>query len=270
MTIAVIWQEESFLWAVADTRFSRVSGADAQRITDHGPKLLPLTVVIRQPSASGFFDSVRFQTTLGFLYAGATAPALSTHALCTAALQNLITDPEHALPTLASIARFVGRTAERYMIDWGQNAPNHACFSAFVFGWCGAENALQAFHILPKIKERLIVDTSRVDLREPVAIGSGARDFKLRLDTLRHDGDKFGRTSRLPLLAVESLIADGTRDDIGGDIQLGYANQAGLQIASRCRPQTRGKPHAVMTFLGIDVLEIGPVGSCAIGMSGIA
>lgn len=272
MTVAVVWREESFLWAVADTRISRPGSNGAQSITDHGPKILPLPVVVRQPGTSGFYERERVRRTLGFVYAGATGPALSAHALCAAALQNLIIYPNAASPSLAEIAAFVARNSERYMRDWGRLArrPTEACFTALIFGWCDVHQELQVHKITPKINDQFAVCSEGLDVSKPIAIGTGAQTFGTRLDELYGDGDPHGRTARLPLLAVESLVASQDRDDVGGDIQIAYATRLGLQVMTRTRPRVIGQSAAYATFLGIDADELGSVGHCRIGLTSLA
>lgn len=234
VTVAVVWREPDGLWAVADTRLSgRLSRSPmAQLVTDHGPKLFPLAVTVWRKSSSGFFNDLRSQNIIGYLYAGFSGPALATHALCAAVLQSLITRDGRE-PTLAEVAEFIRTTADRYMRDWGVLSPAHCRFCAFVFGWCNVTQRLETYQIVPSGKDQLVVELSLVDDSEPKAIGSGSEEFSAQLEKLRTEGDPFGRTARLPLLAVERLVQDEVRDDVGGDIQLGVVTHAGLKITSR-------------------------------------
>jgi hypothetical protein len=271
VTIAVVWREENALYAAADTRFSSPGATTVtQRVTDHGPKLFSLPVIIRQPDAAGFFDSIRYQTTIGYMYAGQIGPALATQALCATVLQNLIVIPHLPIPKLSEIVEFIRMAAERYMRNWAELNPRFARFEAILFGWCCIEGELQAYQFAPKVEDRLNVKTQRLDLSEPVAIGVGTTAFTQRLESLRADGDPFGRSRRLPLLAVESLVLTEARDDVGGDVQIGYVTSHGLRIMARTRPIVPGKPQAKTTFLGIDTEELGHIGSCEFGMMSLA
>ena len=53
LTLVAVWRAEDPLMAVADTRIVRAPG---NVLTEHGPKLLPITVVCKQPGPSGLFD----------------------------------------------------------------------------------------------------------------------------------------------------------------------------------------------------------------------
>jgi hypothetical protein len=76
--------------AIADTRIARSAG---NVLTEHGPKLLPITVVCRQPGASGFFDKEIHRADIGFAYSGSTLSALAAHALASILCSNLTSNP---------------------------------------------------------------------------------------------------------------------------------------------------------------------------------
>jgi hypothetical protein len=84
------------------------------------------------------------------MYAGENGPALATHALCAAVLQNL-----HVInnrdPRLYEIAEFIRARAERYMRDWGERRPDHWKFTALIFGWCNVNHQLEAYQLIPEL-----------------------------------------------------------------------------------------------------------------------
>lgn len=270
MTVATIWEESGLLWAVADTRFSvRGETTPWQPVTEHGVKLFPLSIIVRAPGTNGFFDAVALQTTIGFMYAGENGPAFATYAFCSSVLQNLVVT-NGDMPRFADISNFIARSAERFMRDWGSRWREHWRFEAFVFGWCARCSLLQTYKLQPRTSDGLAVQVERIDTGTPAVIGSGAPAFREQLRLLQQGGDTFGRTARLPLLAVEQLVANEVQDDVGGDIQIGTVDRNGLRIATRVRPEVAGQSSAKITFLGIDTLDLGSIGSCDIGFRGIA
>src|SRR5262249_7691143 len=168
MTVVAIWSEESRLWAVADTRFSAKGFAEQQTLTDHGPKIFLLPVIVREPGSN--FGNVKHFTQVGFAYAGAVNPALSTHALCNAVLQSLFCAGEQP-PPLSSIANFVSTISLRYMNDWGITNPRGALFSSFVFGYCIRARRLQAYQIEPITDGLLTTSVKRIKTETPISIG---------------------------------------------------------------------------------------------------
>jgi hypothetical protein len=267
MTIAVIWEEDQGVWAVADTRISTPGITTVvQPITDHGPKIFSLPLAIRQPSS---FD-IRLQTSIGYAYAGSAGPALAAHALCSAALQNLVASNGRN-PSLGEIADFISIVAKRYMRNWAERWPNNWEFTALIFGWCQINARLEAYQLVPSIKTEIQVESRCVDLSAPMSIGSGAAEFRRQFQIFVDSGqDSVGRSKRLPLLAVENIVERHVREDVGGDVQLGYATSSGMRILSRSRPLNPCTSQVSTTFLGIDTRELRQVGPCFFGMWSLA
>jgi len=188
----------------------------------------------------GFFDAIKLQTTVGYMYAGENGPALATHALCAAVLQNLnATNAQN--PSLREIAEFVRATAERYMRNWGERWSDHWKFTAFIFGWCHVNQRLETYQLVPSLQERIEVRCQLVDTSSPVSIGSGATEFFAKLEELRTEGDEWGRTDRLPLIAVEqspkklaaiSTASSGTR---AWRCRMNLTSEIKASLAERCR-----------------------------------
>jgi hypothetical protein len=176
------------------------------------------------------------------------------------------------LPSLADIVDFVARTAERYMRDWASRYSLVAGgFEVFVFGWCPVKRELEAYLIAPsQISGTFRTNSNKIALTDAAAIGAGADEFRQRLAQFTQNGEPWGRTARLPLVAVESLVEDATRDDVGGSIQLALATRAGVRFFARCSPIVKGQPAAVIRFLGVDTYSLNTVGDCRIGMPAMA
>jgi hypothetical protein len=133
MTLVAVWRSEARLMAIADTRIIKSA---ANVLTEHGPKLMPISVRGRQPGSSGFFDREAFQFDIGFAYSGATLPALSTHALASSLLGNLAGLSGAPVPSMNEIATFIGAASAEYMREVGELSGHGALFSALVFGFC--------------------------------------------------------------------------------------------------------------------------------------
>jgi hypothetical protein len=268
MTIAIVWREADGLWAAADTRFSNPGSADsAQILTDHGPKILPLPITVGQPGPAGFFDQIQPIAAIGFVYAGGIVPALSTHAFCSAALQRLISNTGSRRPTLRELSTFIGHMAERYIREWGQLHPSGALFKAIIFGWCGVQEAMEAYLLAPSIDPQLSVKISRIDLDRPFAIGSGAPEVQDQLNLLQPPANPT-MPVREPLRILEGLIGQERRHDVGGSVQLAYATSAGISFLGRTRPihDSAGRPIPISDFLGLNVEELPSVGPCKISI----
>src|SRR5258705_2460528 len=95
--------------AIADARIVRTAD---NVLTEHGPKLLPITVVCKQPGASGFFDKEVYRSDIGFAYSGSTLSALAAHALSNTLLSKLVGMP-HPHEQFGIDRRPSGRAIER-------------------------------------------------------------------------------------------------------------------------------------------------------------
>jgi hypothetical protein len=180
--------------AIADTPIIRTAG---NVLTEHGPKLLPISVVCKQPGASGFFDKEVYRSDIGFAYSGSTLSALAAHALSTTLLSNLIGAPGAPPPSLAEIAYFIGSASEKYMHEVCQLEPRTGRFAAIVFGWCPQQGALRTFEIQPKATStQFWVNVHERNLSPIKSIGLKWRAF--------------------PLSLISMVAADCTTNSLGG------------------------------------------------------
>ena len=159
--------------AVADTRIVRTSG---NVLTEHGPKLLPIAVVCKQPGATGFFDREVYRTEIGFAYSGSSLSALAAHALSSTLLSKLIGAPNAPPPALNEIAFFVAGASAEYMREVCQLAGRDGMFSSIVFGFCPQTRVLRAFRLNPVIEGA----SFRVEIQErslsPIRSGGTAAE----------------------------------------------------------------------------------------------
>jgi hypothetical protein len=135
MTLAVVWFDNDRLYAAADTRIIREAG---NVLTEHGPKLMAVNAVCKAPGPSGFFDKVSFFNAMGFVYAGATLPALCTVALSETLFQNLLAPEGTPPPQLSDFAGALAPIARHYMREIGELSGPTALFEATLFGFCAA------------------------------------------------------------------------------------------------------------------------------------
>ncbi|HEY9795122.1 MAG TPA: hypothetical protein V6D30_05725 [Leptolyngbyaceae cyanobacterium] len=76
--------------------------------------------------------------------------------------------------------------------------------------------------------------------------------------------------SRIPRYIIEEHIQDSAYKTIGGDLQLGRADQLGFQPFSICKPRVTGQPEAYLSYLGYELHEdIKNVGDASIGLPGM-
>ena len=270
--------------AIADTRIVRSA---VNVLTEHGPKLLPITVVCKQPGTSGFFDKEVYRNDIGFAYSGATLSALAAHALSNTLLSKLIGNPDAAPPGLNEVAHFVAGASAEYMRDVGQLAGKDRIFSAIVFGWCPQQRALRTFELRP-----VFTDSSfRVEIQEhtlnPIRIGGAAAESAVvigsspdlltqAIDKELGDAKARGDTHEIvafdaPKRALRRLIAETAHEMVGGSVQQAWATPTGFKIVSNMEPITPRSPstrNAGMFILGFDTDDIQMTGNYRIASEG--
>jgi hypothetical protein len=283
VTLVAVWRAEGRLMAVADTRIVRSPG---NVLTEHGPKLLPLTIVCRQPGPAGFFDRVVYRSDVGFAYSGSTLSALAAHALSDTLLSKLIGVEGAPPPALNEVAHFVAGAAAEYMREVGQLAGTDGLFSAVVFGWCPRQNAPRTFELRPAVDGGL-----RVELHERVltpirlagssaesviVIGSSPNLLIEGINKQLEDARDRGEAHEIvafdaPKRALRKLISDGLDERVGGSIQQAEATGAGFQVIANMEPITPRPPsprNAGLFLLGFDTFDLQTVGHYQVASEG--
>ncbi|WFU44103.1 hypothetical protein QA640_17620 [Bradyrhizobium sp. CB82] len=283
MTLVAVWKVQGDrLMAISDSRIVGNHGV----LTEHGPKLLPITISCKQPSESGSFDREVFRADVGFAYSGATLSALATHALSNTFLGKLIGSPGAPPPSMADIARFVAGAGAEYMREVGSIAQQGAFFAAVVFGWCHRENRLRVFKLAPRTTTPLSVDFHEKELLEislerpasqsVIVIGSSPGLFEQAIEDELASCRERGETHPIvaydaPKRVLRRLIADNEDEKVGGTIQQAWATAGGFQIVSNMEPITPTPPstrNAGLFLLGFDTFDLAGVGEYLVSSEG--
>lgn len=271
--------------AVADTRIIRTPG---NVLTEHGPKLLPIAVICKQPGASGFFHREVYRAEIGFAYSGSTLSALAAHALSSTLLSKLVGAPNAPPPALSEIAFFVAGASAEYMREVCQLAGSDGMFSSIVFGFCPQTLDLRAFRLNP------IIDGAsfRVDVQEhalnpiriggtaahsAIIIGSSPAVLAAAIDHQLADAKQRGEVHEIvardaPKRALRKLISEGADERVGGSIQQAWATSAGFEIISNMEPITPRPPsprNAGLFILGFDTDDLQTIGHYRISSVGL-
>jgi hypothetical protein len=179
MTLVAVWRHDpGRIHAIADTRISDGPGSV---YTDHGPKILPITMICRQPGPSGFFDQVKYRHEFGFAFAGSTLTALSGHALANILCGNLGGQPNALPPSLDEIARAVEAISLQYTKEIGATGGSGSAFSGILFGHCPRTGQGLAFEFQPSVGQSGIqIDMMKHVLEEKNVVIIGNKPQLLR------------------------------------------------------------------------------------------
>lgn len=276
MTIAVLWEENDFLWCASDTRL--VHGIKNKIVTETAAKIyaIPLSISAMNPDeAPTIVRQPHYWTQYGFVYAGSALPASQTAITASTLLQNLLRPGERSNPPFfEDIAQLIKRLAESFMREKRQFGGD-GLFQAAFFGWCPFCNC----HKVAFIDGRDDAGSLRVELSYPpppesdgdpwLVLGSGASSFRKALSEYRDTEPNI--KTRIPRRVIDKLVKDGNDETVGGATSLGAAYRDGFQIFYTVEPIVHGQPAARRLFNGLDLdIDIGSIGQYIIGANGIA
>jgi len=259
MTLVAVWKfddESDRIHAIADTRIGQSGTSNI--LTEHGPKILPLTLVCKKPGRSGAFDEEVLRAEFGFAYSGSTLSALCTHALTNVLCQNLGGVPEAAIPSMDDIASMVAKVALTYIREI------ESVFSAVLFGHCPITRQSLAFELQPVLSpgELVALNVTKHILEKTnvVVIGSRTDLFRAKLDTVRSTAEHPIIFSDAPIIALRSLIQEGQISSVGGNIQQAWSMGLKLQLVATAAPivpTPLNPPNWGMYLLGFDIDQMG-------------
>lgn len=238
MTLAAVWKfGPNRIHAIADTRISGGTGV----LTDHGPKILPLTMVCRKPGPSGFFDTEPYRADFGFAFSGSTLTALSAHALANILCGNLIGEPDASPPSMDEIAYATATVAHQYMSEIGQLGGVGSLFRAVLFGHCPRTGQSLAFQLNPSTATgslSLNIEKHLLDESNVVIIGDKTEILRERIETIRATASHPIVEADAPMRALKGLINEGSIASVGGAIQQAWATPFKLEIVATIEPIT--------------------------------
>jgi hypothetical protein len=265
MTLVAVWRHApGRIHAIADTR---ISGTGQSVLTDHGPKILPLTMVCRIPGPSHFIDKEIFRAEFGFAYAGSTLSALSTHALANVLCSNLGGLPA-PVPSLDQVAYAIGPIAYRYMKEI------ESPFRAIIFGHCPQTQQALAFEFQPRTEPgNLILDIKKhaLDDSTVVVLGTKPETLRERIAEVRANASHPIVYADAPMIALKGLIAESVIPGVGGSVQQAWAHSGRLEIIATAEaivPVPPSTTNMGLYVLGFEMSEIQTIGQYHIVLSG--
>jgi len=272
MTLVAVWKfAEERIHAVAD---ARISSGPGNVLTDHGPKILPITMVCRKPGPSGFFDQEAFRVEYGFAFAGSTLAALSTHALANVLCSNLVGAPDASAPTMDEIAYTVGTVAFQYMKEIGQLGGEGSFFRAVLFGHCPRTGQPLAFQYEPSAATgelSLNIQKHVLGDQDVVIIGASPQILRDRINSIRVEGVHPIVFADAPKNALRGLINESAIDSVGGKVQQAWSIPFKLEIVATMegiQPVAPSPRNAGLFVLGFDIMDTQSIGSFIVSMTG--
>ena len=276
MTAIAIWfndenPENPSLWVAADSRVS----SNGFTLIDDAAKVFTLPVACRFPGEDGFFSKIVYYHTYGYCFAGSTLLGQNTFLALMPLLSNLIAAQPY-VPPMTDVAQFIlaylGRCFDHYKVIGRETS----IVQVALFGWCHATQKQHIFHYYPDRDDSgvLIIkckDHTDLNRKSFVYLGDKTDDMTRKIQEAFDGENKPGRPiSRIPRYIIEEHIQNSDYKTIGGDLQLGIADQFGFRPFSICKPRVPGSPEADLSYLGYKLYEdITNVGAASINLIGM-
>lgn len=276
MSLVVVWsnqEEQSSIWVATDSRISSLDGGAV--LLDEGGKLFTLPVICRKPDDVGFFSIPYFTQQVGVACVGGSLIYQQVYACAIPILSNL-NGLQTSIPSQEHIAAALARITTRYVASLGEKGnPEAHRVKLILIGFCAVHEVQEAHELCPVFEHQMFQHFEArplpLDPNEPQFFGNNIDDAReaLAAERERVKGELPILWHRAPIRVVREFIEDEHYPTIGGDVQFGYVAGPDFIRVTTVAPRVHGQPAAYMRLNNIDLDEIGPVGPCLIGLSGM-
>lgn len=275
-TIACWFNKESTsqppsVWICGDSKVSTSSSSTT--LIESSPKIFAIPVRCFVGGASGFFDKLFSNTTIGVAYAGNSLVGLtfnSALATCLARLNSMSTPP-----ALDDIAKFSSKLLEMYVRQLAFAFPRNAECEIALVGFCPVEARNKIYHLTPSVDSgnlQYCVATYGDQQADDfvLVLGKDTTRIKENIRLLRMNKEKDLSWWRAPKEVVSSEVRTPLHATIGGHLQLGIGTHQGFELYSVAQTSDGGSGD-YLSYLGLDVSgDFGRIGPCWVGMTGMS
>lgn len=163
-------------------------------------------------------------------------------------------------PTLSDVAQYVFSYLSQTFDDYKVRAGAASRFEAALFGCCPVTRRLSAYHYFLESENGIVVlahrEYSRWRDTDFLYLGDEKDAASSRIENAFNQPSESGRPqSMAPRRVLEDLVRDDDFPTIGGDLQLGLADQLGFRPLFIVRPREVGHPDAFRTYLGRELTD---------------
>lgn len=243
-------------------------------LLDEGAKLFSVPIVCRQPGEAGFFTDPYSVQAVALACAGGSLIYMHVYACLVPIMSNLIGIAPNA-PSLEEVAETSAKVATRYVASLGQVSHTAHRVELVLAGFCLAHSRYEAIEIRPHFENEAFreFECGQLDMSAGQAhfFGDHTNEASERLDDRRAKLVKEHPIlwHRAPLRVLRDFIEASEFETIGGDVQAGFTSGADFTRVATVAPRIHGQPEAYARFNNIDLDEIGHVGPCMIGITGM-
>lgn len=256
------------VWLVSDSRLTNRGLHGRTQLTDNAAKLLVAPRILRRQTPAHVLGIPVLSSDVAFAYAGSSLIALQAYTAILPLWGHLQASGEEVLPSMLACATHLGIFVRAYTMSVssasGQLQPCQCAIIGFdarsqsVEGWM--VSAIQRDGSIVADVRRMAIGPGEIEL-----IGSGADAAR---EALARDFSPAGELwHREPLAMIRAHLQE-PHGDVGGGVQIGYANESGFQLSYDVQPADQG--FWAMRYRGFDFGEVSRIGDAFCNLPGLA
>lgn len=269
MTLVMAWREHDMerIWLVSDSRLSGPGQHGRTQLTDNGAKLLVAPRVLRRQTPMNVLGVPILSSDVAFAYAGSSLVALQAYAAILPLWAHLQTTGQEMLPSMRACAENLAIFVRAYATSVSGAAGRLQSCECAIIGFDTLSQSVEGWRVSTDIRDGAV----EADIR-PMAIGPGEIELMgsgagagraiLERDCPR-EGAFWGRE---PLAMIRAHLGED-HSDVGGGVQIGYANEAGFQLSYDVQPAEQG--FYAMRYRGFDFSEVSRIGEAFCNLPGL-
>lgn len=269
MTLVMAWREQKMqrVWLVSDSRLTNRGPHGRTHLTDHAAKLLVAPRILRRQTPMHVLGIPVISSDVAFAYAGSSLIALQAYTAILPLWGHLQAVGEEVLPSMQACANHLAIFVRAYSMSIsGASGQLQPCQCAII-GFDVQSQSVEGWIVSTvEHEESIFADVRRMAIGpgEIELIGSGADVARSALD-----GD-FSRVGdfwhREPLAMIRAHLRE-PHGDVGGGVQIGYANEAGFQLSYDVQPAEQG--FWEMRYRGFEFSEVSRIGDAFCNLPGL-
>lgn len=270
MTLVMAWREHEMqrVWLVSDSRLSNTGQHGRTQLTDNAAKLLVAPRILRRQTPMNVLGVPVLSSDVAFAYAGSSLIALQAYAAILPLWGHLQAIGEEALPSMRACAEHLGIFVRAYTMSVSSASGQLQACQCAIVGFDHPSQSVEGWIVstfeqdgaIVAVVRRMTIDPGDIEL-----IGSGANAAR---EALAQDFPCAGALwHREPLAMIRTHLRE-PHGDVGGGVQIGYANEAGFQLSYDVQPAEQG--FFAMRYRGFDFGEVSRVGDAFCNLPGLA
>lgn len=269
MTLVMAWREREMrrVWLVSDSRLSTHGLTGRVQLTDNAAKLLVAPRVLWRQTPGSVFGMPVAKSDVGFAYAGSSLIALQAYTAILPLWGHLQVLGQEVLPSMQAFAEHLGIFVLEYTrAVSAAHGQLQRCQCAIV-GYDHSMADLEGWVIeaqQPDAELQLVIRKMTIAPGEIEILGSGRTAAENALAA--HPTEETGLWAREPLAMIRNHLRLPL-EDVGGGVQVGFANELGFELSYDVQAAEHG--YYAMRYRGFEFDKVSRIGEAFCHLTGL-